>query len=167
MNRLYCVAFYCMGLTISLYYVICIINLTHQSQHWIIHISNLEVFTKFEIEEEEILHSSAQSQHKDWSFSLHADVRLKAFNLSPELTNSNEVAPFEQIHFLPGLTFFSNDFIICWCWMLEQLWVAFDEKPPRQHCFAGNDPHPGLPLPLQSTASNVFLQVSKCISPKN
>ena len=29
--------------------------------------------------------------------------------------------------------------------------VAFDEKP--QHCFAGNDPHPGCLLaPLQSTA---------------
>ena len=30
--------------------------------------------------------------------------------------------------------------------------VAFDEKP--QHCFAGNDPHPGCLLALlQSTAS--------------
>ena len=37
--------------------------------------------------------------------------------------------------------------------IVGQLWAAFDEKPPGQHCFAGNDPHPGLPLPVQATAS--------------
>ena len=37
--------------------------------------------------------------------------------------------------------------------------VAFDEKP--QHCFAGNDPHPGCLLaPLQSTASPPTITVT-------
>ena len=37
--------------------------------------------------------------------------------------------------------------------IVGQLWAAFDEKPPRQHCFTANDPRPGLPLPVQATAS--------------
>ena len=37
--------------------------------------------------------------------------------------------------------------------------VAFDEK--QQHCFAGNDPHPGCLLaPLQSTASPPTITVT-------
>ena len=37
--------------------------------------------------------------------------------------------------------------------IVGQLWAAFDEKPPRQHCFTANDPQPGLPLPVQASAS--------------